>query len=345
MTGDNGIYGQDQFAGIQLAIEEINEGGGIEAMGGATLSAESFDDAADPNQGASVAQQICDGTFIATFGHANSSVTLAAMPIYNRCGMPLITSYSSNPEITQLENENVFRTIVDDAVLGADMAFIAVEDLGFQRPGVLVSPDDYGDGLRQNFVPQAEELGAEIVSVEVTSPDQRDFTPQLTAMRDAGADSLVLLNTYTDAALQIKQAAEIGFDVPVIVTTGSNNAELISLAGPASEGVFVPAYFDPGSSEPAVQDFTQRFSERFDREPSEGAALAYDSVFVLRDALEAGAQDREAIISQIPELGSFELPLTGELEFNERHEPTVGEGFRQSVLLVVKDGAIVSNQE
>ena len=87
MTGDNGIYGQDQLSGVQFAAKEINDAGGVPEgpLKGKKIKVVKFDDVADPNQGASVAQKICDDTSIlAVFGHSNSSVTLAAEPIYER---------------------------------------------------------------------------------------------------------------------------------------------------------------------------------------------------------------------------------------------------------------------
>src|SRR5918998_1221708 len=103
LTGDNAAYGQDQLQGMQLRVDQINEAGGI-ASGpneGRELELSSHDDAGDPNQGASVAQQLCDDPDVmAVLGPVNSSVALAVGPIYNRCGVTEITSYASNPEVT-----------------------------------------------------------------------------------------------------------------------------------------------------------------------------------------------------------------------------------------------------
>src|SRR5690606_15545260 len=162
MTGENGIYGQDQLAGVQFAAKQINDAGGISAgpLKGKKIEVLKFDDVADPNQGASVAQQICDDTsIIAAFGHSNSSVTLAAEPIYERCGVPLFVSYSSNPEITAKLHKNLFRTLIDDAKMGAEMASYAKNELGFTKAGVIASGDDYGDGLKVNFQATAQQIG------------------------------------------------------------------------------------------------------------------------------------------------------------------------------------------
>ncbi|MFT4008615.1 MAG: ABC transporter substrate-binding protein [Nocardioidaceae bacterium] len=346
MTGDNGIYGNDQLKGVQFAAKQINDAGGIESgpLKGKTIKVVKFDDVADPNQGASVAQKICDDTSImAVFGHSNSSVTLAAEPIYERCGVPLFVSYSSNPEITAEVHENLFRTLIDDAKMGAEMASFSKNELGFKNVGLLASDDDYGAGLKVNFTKTAEEIDLPIAKTVTTSAKQKDFTPQLTELKNAGADSLVLLNTYTDAALQIKQARAMGWKVPVFVTPGSNSPELINIAGKeAAEGTIVAAVFDPNSTKPGPAKFVKEFTAAMGEAPGESAAMSYDSFFVFLKALEEGAKDRASVITKVPEIGTFDLPIRGELTFNENHEPTIVPGEPAQVLLQVKDGKIVT---
>lgn len=346
MTGDNGIYGQDQLSGVEFAAKEVNDAGGIPdgPLKGKKIKVVKFDDVADPNQGASVAQKICDDTdILAVFGHSNSSVTLAAEPIYERCGVPLYVSYSSNPQITAELHDNLFRTLIDDAKMGSEMASYSKDELGYQKVGVLASDDDYGDGLKTNFVKTADEIGLEVAKTVTTSAKQKDFTPQLTELRNAGADSLVLLNTYTDAALQIKQADALGWDVPIFVTPGSNSPELVKIAGAeAAEGVIVAAVFDPNSKDPGPAKFVTDFTEANGKAPGESAAMSYDSFYVFLTALEEGAEDRKSVIEKTHEIGTFTLPIRGELIFNETHEPTVVPGKPAQVLLQVKGGEISS---
>lgn len=348
MTGDNAIYGQDALAGVEFAAKQINDAGGI-AEGphkGKKLEVVVFDDVADPNQGASVAQKICDDKdIIATFGHSNSSVTLAAQPIYESCAngpVPLLVSYSSNPAVTQGNHPTTFRVIPDDGKMGAEMAAQALNQLGMKNVAVLASDDDYGDGLKVNFEATAKSIGLGVAKIITTTAKQKDFTPQLTELKNAGADGLVLLNTYTDAALQIKQAAQMGWDVQAFVTAGSNSPELINIAGAdAAEGTAINALFDSNSAKEAVVEFIADFQAANDgKSPGEATALAYDSVFVLVAALEAGAEDRVGVVEQIESIGTFNLPVIGELTFNENGEPTLDPANTTTVVLQVKDGAI-----
>ncbi|GAA3523333.1 ABC transporter substrate-binding protein [Aeromicrobium panaciterrae] len=346
MTGDNGIYGNDQLSGVKFAADELNKSGGIPSgpLKGKKIKVVKFDDVADPNQGASVAQKICDDTkILAVFGHSNSSVTLAAEPIYERCNVPLYVSYSSNPEITAKLHKNLFRTLVADDKMGSEMASYAHGELGFKKVGALASDDDYGDGLKVNFNKTAKELGLNVVKTVTTSAKQKDFTPQLTELRNAGADSIVLLNTYTDAALQIKQARAMGFDVPIFVTAGSNSPELIKIAGAdAAEGTIIDGVFDGNSTEPGPAKFVKDFTAANGKAPGESAALSYDSFFVFLAALEAGADDRKSVIEKTDSIDSFDLPIGGAFSFNDTHEPKIEAGKTSTVLLQVKDGVIGS---
>ena len=252
-------------------------------------------------------------------------------------------SYSSNPEITAKLHKNLFRTLIDDAKMGSEMASYSHDTLGYKKVGVLASDDDYGDGLKTNFNKTANEIGLAVAKTVTTSAKQKDFTPQLTELRNAGADSLVLLNTYTDAALQIKQADAMGWKVPIFVTPGSNSPELIKIAGAkAAEGVIVAAVFDPNSSDSGPSKFVKDFTTANGKGPGESAAMSYDSFYVFLTALEKGAKDRKSVIDKTAEIKTFTLPIRGDLTFNETHEPTVVPGKPAQVLLQVKGGQISS---
>lgn len=345
MTGDNSVYGIQQLAGIQLSVDQLNAAGGIAGgpLKGAKVTLVEFDDGADPNQGAAVAQQLCDDTsLLAGFGHVNSSVVLAAEPIYEACGFPLFVDYASNPLITATRHANLFRTLVADDALGGEMAAIAKNQLGMTKVGLLASPDDYGNGLIESFTKAAGEVGLTIVDSISTSPKQKDFTPQITKIKDDGADGLILLNTYTDAALQAKQAFDLGWKVPILATTSSNNSEFIKIAGKdAAEGVYLAALFDSNSTDPAVKAFVDAYKAAHDGEiPTEGAAVAYNTAPVLWETLAQGASDRESVIVDTEAMGSFTLPITGAFKFNENHGPTLDPTKTSQILMRVQNGVI-----
>lgn len=345
LTGDNAAYGQDQVEGMQLAVNLFNEAGGVQSgpNEGRQLELTSHDDAGDPNQGASVAQQLCDDSdVLAVLGPVNSSVALAVGPIYNRCGLTEVTSYASNPEITLKGFENVFRSIPNDDQLSAADVAAAVDIAGAQTIAVVYSNDDYGTGLFNGVETAAEEYGAEIVAAESFTPGStRDFSSVLTNVRGSDPDALLLMTTYSDAGLLVNQARQVGIDAQLVVPTGSNVPEFLELAGDAAEGALTPVLFDVESEDPEIAEFVEAFRAEFDRDPGESSATGYASMQLIQYALGEGATTREEISQKLSEGEDMETIL-GPITFDENRDPA---SLTSLILLTVTDGAFTSNDE
>jgi branched-chain amino acid transport system substrate-binding protein len=345
LTGDNAAYGKDQLQGMQLAVDQINDAGGI-AEGpnkGRKLELSSEDDAGDPNQGASVAQQLCDDPDVmAVLGPVNSSVALAAGPIYNRCGVTEITSYASNPEITKKGFENVFRSIPNDDQLSAADVAAAVEIAGAKTIAIVYSNDDYGTGLYEGAKAAAEEMDVDIVAAESFTPGaSRDFSSILTGVAGKNPDAFLAMTTYSDAGLLVNQARQAGIEGQIVVPTGSNVPEFLELAGPAAEGVLTPVLFDLESSDPEISGFVEAFRDAYDRDPGESSATGYASMQLVEYALEQGATTREEVSQQLTEGKDMETIL-GSITFDENRDPA---SLSSLILLTVKDGKFVSNDQ
>jgi branched-chain amino acid transport system substrate-binding protein len=345
LTGDNAAYGNDQLQGMQLAVDQINEAGGISSgpNEGRKLELSSDDDAGDPNQGASVAQQLCDDPDVmAVLGPVNSSVALAAGPIYNRGGVTEITSYASNPEITRKGYENVFRSIPNDDQLSAADVAAAVEIAGAQTIAIVYSNDDYGTGLYNGAKAAAEDMDVDIVAAESFTPGaSRDFSSVLTNVRGKNPDAVLMMTTYSDAGLLVNQARQVGIEGQLVVPTGSNVPEFLDLAGPAGEGVLTPVLFDPESTDPEISDFVEAFQAAYDRDPGESSATGYASMQLVEYALEQGASTREEVSQMLSEGEDMETIL-GPITFDENRDPA---SLSSLILLTVKDGAFVSNDQ
>jgi branched-chain amino acid transport system substrate-binding protein len=162
-SGDNAAFGEAQVNGIQIAVDQINKGGGIN---GKSVAIEKFDDKCDPTEAASVASRIAsDGNFEAVLGHLCSSSTLAALPVYQRAGLSVFSASSSNPKISKGGYGNFTRNISTDDVQGGQLIDFA-KKLDKKRIGIVYASDDYGQGLYDSAVKKAKESGAEIVAAE-----------------------------------------------------------------------------------------------------------------------------------------------------------------------------------
>lgn len=343
LTGDNGQYGQDQIQGMQLAVDQFNAAGGVPSgpNKGRKLSLSSQDDAGDPNQGASVAQQLCDdGGVLAVLGPVNSSVALAVGPIYNRCGVTEVTSYASNPKITLAGYQNVFRSIPNDDQLSAADVAAAVQVSGKKNLAVVYSNDDYGSGLYAGVQKALQRYGGTIVANQSFTPGStKDFSSILTKIKGAKADALLLMTTYSDAGLLANQARQVGITSQLIVPTGSNTPQFLKLGGKAVEGVLTPVLFNPDSADPAVQKFITDFKAKFTRDPGESSATGYASVQLVESALTQGATARKDVSEKLT-AGKDMPTILGTVTFDKNRDPS---SLNSLALLTVKDGKFVAN--
>ncbi len=345
LTGDSGQWGQDQIDGMQLAVDQINEAGGIESgpNKGKKLVLTSHDDAGDPNQGASVAQQLCDDPDVmAVLGPVNSSVALAVGPVYNRCGLTEVTSYASNPEITQKGYTNVFRSIPHDNQLAAADVAAAVQVAGAKTIAVVWANDAYGQGLFSGVQKAAPEYDVEIVGdASFTKGSTKDFSSILTNIQGQNPDALLLMADYADVGLMTQQARQVGITAPIVAPTGTSTPEYLDLAGETAEGMLTPVLFDPSSDDPTIAKFVEDFRAEFDRDPGESSATGYGSVQLIEYALNEGASSREEIAEKLAE-GENMPTILGDITFDENGDPT---SLTSLTVLTVKDGKFVANDK
>ncbi|MHB1419845.1 MAG: ABC transporter substrate-binding protein [Bacillota bacterium] len=347
MTGNNASYGEDQMAGMKMAVEEINEAGGFQAgpLKGAKIEIVGpYDDRSDPTEAANIAQKIVDDESVfAYFGNVNSSCSLAAAPILSRANLTMINSYSSNPKLTELGYTNVFRVILDDNSQAADIARILVENFGKKNLAAVWANDDYGRGLADAFKVAVPNLGANLVVDYSFTAGDADFSVLVTQMKDKKVDGIALLTTYSDGALVLKQSKAAGLDVgkgiTVVGTTSNASEDFMKIGGDATEGTYLAAIWDPRLNNSLVQNFNKIYEEKYGRLPSEAVAVAYDAMKVFQKAVESGADSRETLAEHMRKTKDFE-GVTGKITFNENGQAV----NKESVLLVVKDGMFVPNE-
>jgi branched-chain amino acid transport system substrate-binding protein len=345
LTGDAGQWGQDQLAGLQLLVDQTNKAGGIESgpNKGRQLKLSSYDDAGDPNQGASIAQKLCDNAgLLAVFGPVNSSVALAASPIYNRCGLPMITSYASNPEVTKKGYGNIFRTIPNDTQLAeADIA-VAAKIAGAKTIAVAWQNDAYGQGLWDGAQQAASKYGIKIVKDASFTPDAtKDFSSILDNLGQSKPDALLFMTNYSPAALLTQQARQLGSKAMIICPLATAVPPYLELAGSSAEGMLTPTLFDPSSKDPDIVKFISDYKAQFNKDPGEASATVYASGQLFKYALTKGDATRENVIKQLDE-GKDMKTLFGTISFDKNHDP---ETLGSLQVLTVKNGAFVSSEK
>ncbi|MCB2037121.1 MAG: branched-chain amino acid ABC transporter substrate-binding protein, partial [Ottowia sp.] len=151
MSGPQAHYGKDNANGVKMAIEDLNKQN--ISIGGKkiTWAVDVEDDAADPKQGAAVAQKLCDAKVNGVVGHLNSGTTIPASKIYHECGIPMVTGAATNPDLTKPGYKEVFRIIANDSSLGAGLAFYAADALKLKKVAIIDDRTAYGQGVADIF--------------------------------------------------------------------------------------------------------------------------------------------------------------------------------------------------
>ncbi len=314
LSGDFASYGLEMREGIDLAIEEINADGGVLDR---ELTIEAMDDEGKPANGPVIAQQFCDNAEIpAVLGFSFSSVALSGLPIYTQCGLPIVASAVTSPELSGA-SEIFFRTVFTDAYQGAEAAGFIAENRGVKKVAVLYQQDDYGKGVADSFSEAIEEAGATVTSSQAYQLGTVNFGSIVdTALKDE-PDAVFIGGFYTEAGKIVTQIRDSGSDVQIFASDGSASPLFLELAGENAEGVEVYSAFSASDPEEEAAAFVSAFQEMHGKDPSSWAALAYDATYVVAEAIEkAGSTERAAVAEAIGQTEDF-AGVSGTISFDE----------------------------
>ncbi|MCW3490119.1 ABC transporter substrate-binding protein [Dethiobacter alkaliphilus] len=268
LTGGAASYGVSVRRGVEIAINEANEAGGIN---GAQIRLIAEDTGGDNTEAANATSKLVEQDDVSVIiGAVLSSETFAGAPIANDAGVTMISPASTATGIPQ-EGEYIFRNTLADEVQAAQLAEYASDELGASRFAVMFTNNDYGVALRDAFVATAEGLG-EVVAVESFMDGDSDFSAALTSIAQGNPEALFIGGYYEEAARIAQQAQEQGLDVQILGADGFYSPVLVNLGGDAVEGAIFTAAFYDGDTADAVVNFVSKFEEEFGETPDMFAA-------------------------------------------------------------------------
>lgn len=317
LSGAVAVYGVECKNGIDLAVEEINAAGGIN---GKQVQFVCEDDEGAPDKTVNAFKKLTtkDGIKV-VIGSLTSGCTQAITTLAQAGKVIQIAPAATAPAITDAGNY-IFRACFIDPFQGTVGGKFAAENLGKRRAAVLYDiGNDYSVGLADNFKISFTENGGEIVSVESYATGDKDFNAQLTKIKNANPDVVYLPDYYGTVALIAKQLRAQGIDTPIVGADGWDG--LFENAGDEVLNGFYSNHYAVDSTEPAVQKYVNAFRAKYNKDPNSFAALGYDSVYMLKDAMEkAGTTTDVAAIRQALEEtdGNY---VTGHLTFDEKRNP------------------------
>jgi len=315
MTGDYAIWGQSTLKGAQIAVDEFNEKGGLNGRKVVLVPA---DDKGDPKEGATVAQKLVnDPDVIAIAGHNFSAAALTAAPIYQREGLPMVGITASNPKIPEV-GDYIFTIGLNDNQISQKMADYAVLEREWKKIAILRENSDYGLATESAFTDQAVKDGAEITTVETyLQGTDRDFSVQLTKIRETNPDCILLIGFGTEHGLIVKQAQQLEIDTQLYGVDGTNSDVFFELAGDAAEGIIIATLFDRGVEE--AKPFVEKYEATYKESIFSTCPYAYDALNVILNALtRAESVTRKDVRDAIAATNDQNLAgITGKIVFAE----------------------------
>jgi branched-chain amino acid transport system substrate-binding protein len=334
LTGKEASWGQSSHQGIAMAVEEINAAGGVL---GRPLELITEDNQTTPGQSATAAKKLISrDRVVALLGEVSSGRSLEAAPIAQAHRVPMIAPASTNPKVTQV-GDYVFRVCFIDSFQGSVMARFAAGELKARRVAVISSVSNaYSVGLSRIFRERFTAAGGVIVAEQKYAEGDKDFRAQLTAIRAAGCDAVFVPGYYTEAALIVRQARELGLAVPFLGGDGWVSDELLHIGGAAMDGCYYSTHFSPENTSPGVRRFVEHYRARWSGEtPDAFAALGYDSVGVLADAVRrAGSTDGPALRDALARTRAF-VGATGETTIDANRDAS-----KPATIIAIRGGRI-----
>jgi branched-chain amino acid transport system substrate-binding protein len=291
LTGQTSSFGQSTKNGIELAVEEINNAGGV---GGKKIQLIVEDDQGRPEQAKTVVQKLISQDKVqAVLGEVASTNSLAAAPVAQEAKIAMITPSSTNPKVTEV-GDYVSRVCFIDPFQGSVMAKFASNTLKAKTAAILGDVNsDYSKGLTQFFEDEFTKLGGKVVAKEAYTQTDPDFKGQLTKIRDLKPDVLYIPGYYGQVGIIAKQARELDMNMPLLGGDGWDSPELWKLGGDALKNAYISNHYSAENPAPEIQNFVKAYKAKYNVEPDSLAALAYDAAKVLADAIKraGGASD------------------------------------------------------
>ena len=316
LSGDVAVYGVECKKGIDLAIDEINEGGGVN---GKKIVLIGEDDEGKPDKSVNAFKKLTTKDKVKfVIGSLTSGCVQAVTTLAQAAHVIQIAPAATAPAITDA-GDYIFRACFIDPFQGTVGGKFATETLGAKRAAVLYDiQNDYSVGLEENFVKAFEAGGGTVVARESYSTGDKDFNAQLTKIKNANPDVVYLPDYYGTVALIARQLRMQGITSPIVGADGWDG--LTGNAGDEVLNGFYSNHYAVDSTVPAVQKFVSSFKTKYNSAPNSFAALGYDCVYMLRDAIvKAGTLDAAAVRTALEATnGDY---VTGHLTFDERHNP------------------------
>ena len=323
LSGPSAAYGISIRAGLELALDEINEKGVL----GRKIALTIEDSAGNKDQAINAARKLIGrDKVVAIIGPTLSNEMFAVGPVVNERKIPIIGTSTTAVGITQI-GEYVFRTSLPETdVIPVTLAL--AKSRGVKTIALLYANDDaFSKSGFDTMRATAEKAGLNIVAIESFGSKDTDFSAQLTKIKGLKPDAVGISALVEPVSGVLLQARQLGFGAETLFVggNGSNSPKLGEIAGAAADGMLVGSPWFLGKQEATNQAFVTKFRARFNKDPDQYAAQAYDCLAILTDAItRAGAAEPEKIRDAL--LATKHNGVMGPFAFTPGRDPASTEG-------------------
>ncbi len=317
VSGPVAQYGDMQFIGAEMAIDQINKAGGIN---GEKLVGVKYDDACDPKQAVAVANKIVNDDIKFVVGHLCSSSTQPASDIYEDEGIVMVTAASTNPDITLQGYQMIFRTIGLDSLQGPTAGRFIVEHAKPKRVAVIHDKQQYGEGIATAVKSTVEDAGIKVVMFEGVTAGDKDFSALVAKLKRNKVDFVYYGGYHPELGLILRQSKELGLKAQFMGPEGVGNKDISAIAGEASEGLLVtlPPSFE---KDPKNKGLVEAFAKKNQDPTGPFVMPAYAAVQVMADSMKAiGSTDSEEVAAYMHKT-AYSTPI-GDVKFDEKGDLT-----------------------
>lgn len=336
LTGPAAPYGQDNLRGVQLAQEVINERGGII---GKKVELDIQDSAGDPAQAVSLAQRFAANPNVrAILGPTRTGSTVAVAKLLPNLRIPMMSVGSTGDwqSAGGEFNEWTFRSTRVDTYLIEPLLRVARDRFNAKSIAIFYTAnDDWSVSTLKVYEKVAGNLGLQIVAKESQTTGDADRSAQLTKIKVASPDVLIINTLSSDAPTIADQARRIGIQARFLGTAGFTNPSTWELAGPGVlDGTLVAENFYPESPRLAVREFVDKYRKKYGGDPPPYSAYAYDGLMLLTEAVKKASNpnDRRSVRDALGSISGFEGVL-GTLTYHGK-----GDAEKVPLILEIKQG-------
>ena len=328
VTGSQTSTGDNQTNGIKMAMDEINQKGGIK---GRQVKLAIEDDTSTPPGTVTAFNKLMSGqkptaVFIPNFANFD----MAIEPAIRAAAIPAITG-ASGPGVTAAGNPWIFRVRTNDNIMGRLAAEYAVKEMGSKKPAILYVTGEMGAGASKVVADNLKSLGVPAVDTESYNPDDKDVTAQLLNMQKAGADLVIGWGYPPDAAMVMTSMNQLGVKMKLLGSPTYAVSDALKLAGNAANGVITITDW-VASDDPAAQDWAKKMEARAKLPANFIHSLYYDGMNILAQTIEKAGTDPTAIRDGLKAVKGYK-GITGEYTFDQNVD-----GLRQAYIAQIKDG-------